>query len=291
MGGRAWTKDEEEQFVEIYPTTPMKQLMEIFSRTEQALQVRAKVLKVKKNKKFIADSCRANMIGNKRAVGFIHSEETKKIVSEKMKTIRADPESKKRYRKWWDSLTDSEKEHVTGKSVKAMKKFWNVMTKEEKTAFTNERREKANKVRLEKWGRLSEAEKVKRMQNIRKGWQEWWGGLSEAEKIDRQQIMQTAASQVRPTSIEISVRNVLDALKVDYQEQKPIGRYMVDFFIPSTNTVIECDGDYWHNLPEVVARDKRKDEFLNQKGYRVIRLPEHKIKENPFTLVKKAVGS
>lgn len=76
------------------------------------------------------------------------------------------------------------------------------------------------------------------------------------------------------TSIEVAVARVLDALGVMYEEQKPFGYYTADFYIPSQNLVIECDGDYWHSLPGRSGHDRRKDTFLRNRGYRVVRLTE-----------------
>src|SRR5260221_505562 len=48
------------------------------------------------------------------------------------------------------------------------------------------------------------------------------------------------------TSIEVIIASLLTSLEVEYEDQKHIGRYSVDFYIPSKNLVIECDGTYWH---------------------------------------------
>lgn len=54
--------------------------------------------------------------------------------------------------------------------------------------------------------------------------------------------------------------------------------WFVDFAIPDRKLVIECDGAYWHNLPKQVINDKRKDVWLANHGWRIIRLGEHEIK-------------
>jgi very-short-patch-repair endonuclease len=74
------------------------------------------------------------------------------------------------------------------------------------------------------------------------------------------------------TNIERIVESVLQTLAVEYEAQKHIGRWVVDFFIPSMALCLECDGDYWHSLPSAQERDARKDASLQQKGYTVLRL-------------------
>lgn len=80
------------------------------------------------------------------------------------------------------------------------------------------------------------------------------------------------------TSIEKAVAEVLQQLRIEYVAQKPLGPFVVDFFIPKAKLVIECDGDYWHNLPEMKERDKRKDGWLRKQGVRIVRIWEHDIK-------------
>lgn len=82
------------------------------------------------------------------------------------------------------------------------------------------------------------------------------------------------------TSIEVIIRTFLDTLPLPYQQEAQIGRYAVDFLIPSLNLVIECDGIYWH-------RDKRRDiaknHFLKKQGYQLLRLSEDSITSGKAT--------
>ena len=87
------------------------------------------------------------------------------------------------------------------------------------------------------------------------------------------------------TSIEVTVANLLTSLGVEYEEQKHIGRYCVDFYVPHKNLVIECDGEYWHGerKPGAKEKDARKDAFLASKGYSIFRFPEPDIKNGHFS--------
>lgn len=107
---------------------------------------------------------------------------------------------------------------------------------------------------------------------------------SEADKshfCSRQCVGAWVSSQdFTPTTIEIAIRELLDSLNVAYTEQKPMGKFICDFVVKDSLLAIECDGDYWHSLPQVVERDKRKDSWLANHKYTILRLPEHKIRND-----------
>jgi very-short-patch-repair endonuclease len=94
-----------------------------------------------------------------------------------------------------------------------------------------------------------------------------------------------------PTRIEIATYEALDALRIEYKPQEPIGRFVVDAYIPSMNMIVECQGDYWHCNPEKypdgptnstqrggIERDKRRFDYFKRKGFRVVELWESDIK-------------
>lgn len=56
-------------------------------------------------------------------------------------------------------------------------------------------------------------------------------------------------------------------------------RYEMDICFSEQKLDVEIDGDYWHNLSGAKERDKKRDEILKSKGWRVIRVPEHKVYE------------
>ena len=309
-----WTELERAKLSILYRNNNTDILSRVFRTTPSSVYKQAGKLGLQKDKEFKSSQAREQMTGNthgknlkhseeykkrkseemkgnQHAVGSKHSEQTKKVISQKVKEFRAKPETKQRYREWWNSLTEEEKEHVTGRSVEAMKAFWDNMTTEEKSDFVKPRREKANKARLEQWAALTTEEKEIKMKNIRMGWNDWYNNLSKKEKEEHITPARIAASQTSPTSIEIAVQEILDILNIEYEAQKPIGKYIADFYIPAQNLIIECDGDYWHSLPDVKKRDKQKDKYLRKQGYTVKRLPEKVIKNDKHAAVKQALGS
>ncbi|MDR1196165.1 MAG: DUF559 domain-containing protein [Endomicrobium sp.] len=64
---------------------------------------------------------------------------------------------------------------------------------------------------------------------------------------------------------------------LDFDRQKIIGDYIVDFFCPQTNTVIEIDG-YSHDMK--VEYDAKREKFLNGLGLKIIHISDVDIKKN-----------
>lgn len=93
----------------------------------------------------------------------------------------------------------------------------------------------------------------------------------------------------RRSSIEVAVEAELEKMGVDFVPQEKFGRFLVDFYLPSMNLVIECDGDYWHSRPEVVARDKRKNKWMERNGVNLARITESDIREDCASAVVRAI--
>ena len=62
----------------------------------------------------------------------------------------------------------------------------------------------------------------------------------------------------------------LSKLSVPARKQKVIGKYIVDFCIPSSKLIIEIDGSQ-HYEDENIVKDKERDEYLNTFGFKVLR--------------------
>lgn len=83
------------------------------------------------------------------------------------------------------------------------------------------------------------------------------------------------------TSIEVAMAVELERRGIEYIDQYNLGdKFSLDFYIPKYNVVIECDGDYWHNIPEVVIRDRSKNAYIKACGHSLYRFWEHEINEN-----------
>ena len=64
-----------------------------------------------------------------------------------------------------------------------------------------------------------------------------------------------------------------------FLRQYPIGNYIVDFICRSKKIIIEIDGGQ-HNEPENIEYDKRRTQYLEEKGYKVIRFWNNDIDKN-----------
>jgi very-short-patch-repair endonuclease len=53
--------------------------------------------------------------------------------------------------------------------------------------------------------------------------------------------------------------------------QVPCGKYRIDLALIGPRIAIECDGMAYHSTPEAKARDRSKDKYLKENGWRVLR--------------------
>ncbi len=65
-------------------------------------------------------------------------------------------------------------------------------------------------------------------------------------------------------------------LGVHFRRQHVIGMYIADFVSLRNRLVIEVDGEY-HQTPEQQLADNYRTDYLQQKGYRVIRFSNHQV--------------
>lgn len=78
-------------------------------------------------------------------------------------------------------------------------------------------------------------------------------------------------------------------MKYQFNRQKPLNRYIVDFYCKPLNLVIEVDGRY-HNEPAQRVKDAERQRILELMGLNFLRFAEmHVRKEMDFVL--KAIES
>ena len=56
--------------------------------------------------------------------------------------------------------------------------------------------------------------------------------------------------------------------------------YQLDAAIPELNIGIEADGEIWHNNPDKITKDKRRDAELAANGWTIIRFTDKELKEH-----------
>jgi very-short-patch-repair endonuclease len=90
---------------------------------------------------------------------------------------------------------------------------------------------------------------------------------------------------------EREFRKLMRELGIKIIPQKIVGGKIYDFYIPSINTLIEIDGDYWHGNPEIfeeqnamqrraAKNDGYKDVLAKGLGYKIERVWENDLKKN-----------
>jgi very-short-patch-repair endonuclease len=65
---------------------------------------------------------------------------------------------------------------------------------------------------------------------------------------------------------------------IQYTPQKRISNITVTDFFVEPNVCIFADGDYWHKYPNGTDIDHIRTQELEDKGFKILRLWEHEIK-------------
>ena len=73
-----------------------------------------------------------------------------------------------------------------------------------------------------------------------------------------------------------------------FRRQYPIGNYVVDFICREKNLIIELDGGQ-HNETKAIIYDKERTEYLESRGFKVIRFWNNDIDTNIETVLSKIV--
>ena len=76
-----------------------------------------------------------------------------------------------------------------------------------------------------------------------------------------------------------------------FKRQVPIDKYIVDFLCTDTNLIIELDGS--QHLNDRKQYDVERDNYLKQKGYRIIRILDNELKniDNVLEYIRQNIDS
>lgn len=92
----------------------------------------------------------------------------------------------------------------------------------------------------------------------------------------------------KETKPEKIFREELEKRGIVFEAQFGFGGIMVaDFFIPSIQAFIFCDGEYWHSLPGATEKDWQQVEYVRSKGMKAFRFTDKEI----YRSVKKCVDT
>ena len=90
-------------------------------------------------------------------------------------------------------------------------------------------------------------------------------------RIKHNQVICTKCNPIGQScrsSHEINMSKFLSTLNVNFEEtnRKILKRQELDFYFPTLNKAIECNGTYWHSKSVVVQRDKLKENLCKNKN-------------------------
>ncbi len=68
-------------------------------------------------------------------------------------------------------------------------------------------------------------------------------------------------------------------LNYSFNRQKPLNRYIVDFYCKPLNLVIEVDGGY-HNEPAQIIKDKERQQILESMNLNFLRFSEQQVRKD-----------
>lgn len=220
--------------------------------------------------------------------------------SELAKERWADPEYKARHsagiKKAWDESSPERREKASQRSSNLSDETRQKRSEGLRRAWAERseeyRKEIADKIR-QNWRDKSEEEKQAFSEMMSKKQKKYLSTLTRQQIRERNKnalaAMHASMGTDKPTSIEIAVQQALDNLGIEYDVHKVIDNLTVDLYIPRSNLVVECDGDYWHNLPGQKHADMRRDYWLRSQGFKVVRIREKAIKENVMVATRIAL--
>ena len=74
-----------------------------------------------------------------------------------------------------------------------------------------------------------------------------------------------------------------------FYRQRIIGNYIVDFYCPKSNLIIELDGGQ-HYTDSGVSKDRMRDNYMREQGYTILRFSDREIFENLAGVIERIYG-
>jgi very-short-patch-repair endonuclease len=75
-----------------------------------------------------------------------------------------------------------------------------------------------------------------------------------------------------------------------FYRQRIIGNYIVDFYCPKSNLIIELDGGQ-HYMDSGVSKDRMRDNYMREQGYKILRFSDREIFENLAGVIERIYGN
>ncbi len=78
--------------------------------------------------------------------------------------------------------------------------------------------------------------------------------------------------------------------KLQFYRQRPIGKYIVDFYCPKEKLVIEIDGGQHYENGELVEKDKQREKYLKEVlKLKILRFTNDDIIENIYSVIDRII--
>jgi len=129
------------------------------------------------------------------------------------------------------------------------------------------------------------------------------GEESSAQKVVRRlgqyryppkQILRYAKEmRKKPTEAEAALWNALRRKQLNgfyFRRQRPVGRFIIDFYCEELRLGIELDGSV-HDNPEEKQYDTEREEHLHARGVRIVRFSNDEVLENLKSVLEKMIQS
>ncbi|MCH2200290.1 MAG: endonuclease domain-containing protein [Flavobacteriales bacterium] len=105
-----------------------------------------------------------------------------------------------------------------------------------------------------------------------------------------QQLLKTRRRELRrsATPAEVELWKYLrrrQVMGLRFRRQHSMGPYIMDFYCPEAKLCIELDGPY-HDHPEQIERDVRREKDLKMMGVDMLRFKNHVVFENPEVILE-----
>ena len=189
-------------------------------------------------------------------------------------------------------------EETRKRMSESAKKYWNKLSETQRKSKTKSLHtdETRNKISLSCKGRkawnkglkgFSVKEEVKK--KISKTNKENWNKLSFKQRKIKMEKIVNNSDRFWKSKLEEIVLKQLEYYNVKYIRQKIIGDkdnfYIIDFYLPQFEIVLEINGEYWHNLPDKIERDNKLKQFVESHNKKIVFIWECEIKDDWFCIL------
>jgi very-short-patch-repair endonuclease len=92
------------------------------------------------------------------------------------------------------------------------------------------------------------------------------------------------------TLSEKALESAMCGAGIEFTIQESIGPYWADFYVPRSRLVVEVDGSV-HGIPEQMDHDRRRDLYMEQQGYAVIRFTNSEVETDVGGVIRKITSA